>query len=121
MADLQDIKVDTPSNSNLAKIINAVGSIKLNTNNIIQSLHSIMEAVETLDKSLKGSDKKTLAIEAINWIVDHQNELSSEDKQVLKAIVNQVAPQTIDVIIKVSNGLSQLVSESTSKCCLKCF
>lgn len=121
MANLQDIKIDTPSNSNLEKIINSVGSIKLNQNNIIQSLHSIMEVVETLDKSLKGTDKKTLAIDSINWIIDHQLELSSEDKQILKAIINQVAPQTIDIIIKVSNGLSQLVSEETSKCCLKCF
>lgn len=121
IANLQDIKIDTPANSNIEKIINSVGSIKLNHNNIIQNLHSIMEVVETLDKSLKGTDKKNLAIDSIKWIIDHQPELSSEDKQILKEIVDQIAPQTIDIIIKVSNGLSQLVSEETSKCCIKCF
>ncbi len=117
--EMQDIKIDTPTNTNLSKIINSIGSLKLNSNNIIQSLHSIMEVVETVDKSLKGSDKKSLALEALHWIVDHQEDLSQEDKITLKAVINQIAPQAIDIIIKVSNGLSQLVSESTSRCCFK--
>jgi len=117
MAEIQEIKTDIPLNSNLEKIINQVGSIKVNENNIVHSLHSVMESVENVDKYLKGSDKKLLAIEAINWIVDHQSSLSSEEKQVIKDIINMVAPQTIDIIIKVSNGISNLVSKS----CLKCF
>jgi hypothetical protein len=117
---MEDVKIDIPANPNLSKILNSVGSIKINSNNIMQSLHSIMESVENVDNSLKGSDKKSLAIEVINCIVDKQDGLSNEDKQILKAIINQIASQTIDVIIKVSNGISQLVYESTSKCS-SCF
>lgn len=117
--EMQDIKIDTPNNTNLAKIIRSIGSLKINSNNIVQSLHSIMEVVENVDKSLKGSDKKSLALEVLHWIVDNQTDLTQEDKVSLKSIINQIAPQAIDIIIKVSNGLSQLVSESTSSCCFK--
>ena len=37
-----------------------------------------------------------MAIEVINCIVDKQDGLSNEDKQILKAIINQIASQTID-------------------------
>lgn len=101
---------------NVTKIIESIGNIKINKNNIIETLHTIMQAVETVDKTLRGSDKKTIALDALNFIVDNQSELSDEEKFILKTIIVQVAPQAIDIIIKVSNGLSDLVTKSVSKC-----
>lgn len=112
---MEDIKIDVPQNKNLSKVINTIGEIKINSNNIIQSLHSIMEAVENVDKTLKGADKKNLAIEVINCLIDKHSDISEDDKILLKIMVSQVVPQTIDVIVKVGNGLSELVL-STSKC-----
>lgn len=103
-------------NDNVKKIVESIGKIKLNRNNIIETLHTVMQAVETVDKTLRGSDKKTLALETLNFIVDNQYELSEEEKFVLKTLIVQVAPQAIDIIIKVSNGLSDLVTKSVSKC-----
>jgi hypothetical protein len=114
--EMNDIKLENKEDKILIKVINDVGSIQLNSNNIVQSLHSIMESVENVDKSLKGSDKKDLALKTINWLVDHQSNLLDEEKKILKVIIEQVVPETINVIIKVSNGLSNLVNKTVSKC-----
>jgi hypothetical protein len=106
-------------NKKISKVLDSVGKIKINKNNIIETLHTVMQAVETLNEVLTGSDKKSLALESLNFIVDSQPDLTDEDKFILKTLVSQVAPQAIDIIIKVSNGLSDLVSKSVSKC--QCF
>lgn len=103
-------------NDNVKKIVESIGKIKLNRNNIIETLHTVMQSVETVDKTLRGSDKKTLALDTLNFIVDNQDELSDEEKFVLKTLIVQVVPQAVDIIIKVSNGLSDLVTKSVSKC-----
>jgi hypothetical protein len=105
---------------NVLKVVNMVGEMKLNQNNIIQNLHSVMESVEIVDKTIKGSDKKILALEVLDVIIDNNSELSIEDKVLLKALVKQIAPQAIEVIIKVGNGLSHLVSKVSSNLCW-CF
>jgi hypothetical protein len=106
-------------NKKISKVLDSVGKIKINKNNIIETLHTIMQTVETLNEVLTGSDKKSLALESLNFIADSQTDLTNDDKFVLKELISQVAPQAIDIIIKVSNGLSDLVSKSSSKC--QCF
>ena len=110
---MQDIKLDI-QDTNFSKLIQKVGSIKLDQNNIIPSLHSIMESVEVIDKTLKGSTKKDLAIKAIKWIVNNQVNLLEADKLLLITLIEQVIPATIDVIIDVSNGISNLVKTKCS-------
>lgn len=105
-----------PNPNNITKIIQSIGQIKINKNNIIETLHTVMEAVENIDKTLTGTDKKTLALETLNFIVDNNSELSEEDKFIVKTIIVQIAPQAIDIIIKVSNGISDLVLKSSQKC-----
>ena len=105
-----------PLPNNVTKIFESIGNIKINKNNIIETLHTIMQSVENIDKTLTGSDKKTLDLDTLNFIVDSQNELSDEEKFLLKTLIVQVAPQAIDIIIKVSNGISNLVTKSVSKC-----
>lgn len=114
-----ELKNVSQKNKNISKVIESVGKIKINKNNIIETLHTVMQAVETLEEVLTGSDKKSLALESLNFIVDSHSDLTDEDKFVLKTLISQVAPQAIDIIIKVSNGLSDLVSKSVSKC--PCF
>jgi hypothetical protein len=109
----------TQKNSNIPKILDSIGKIKINKNNIIETLHTVMQAVETLEEGLTGSDKKSLALDVLSYIVDFQVEITDEDKFLLKTIISQIAPQAIDIIIKVSNGISDLVSKSISKC--PCF
>lgn len=105
-----------PNANNITKIIQSIGEIKINKNNIIETLHTVMEAVENIDKTLKGTDKKTLALETLNFIVDNNSELSEEDKFIVKTIILQIVPQAIDIIIKVSNGLSDLALKTSQKC-----
>jgi basic membrane lipoprotein Med (substrate-binding protein (PBP1-ABC) superfamily) len=106
---MQNIK-----NKPLEAILIQLKSVKLTTHNIIEILHNIMEIVENLDKTLNGADKKQLALDAIKYILNHQD-LSENDKILLGSIIDQVAPHTIDIIINVSNGVSNLVK--TSSCC----
>jgi hypothetical protein len=101
---------------NFSKLLKKVCEIKLDKNNIIPTLHTIMEAVEVIDKTLSGSNKKDLAIKALKWIVHNQNSLLEVDKILLYTLIEQVIPTTIDVIINVSNGVSNLVK---TKC--PCF
>jgi hypothetical protein len=114
---MQDIKLDIKDQDpNFSKLIEKIGSIKLEQNNIIQTLHSIMESVEILDKNIKGSSKKDLAIKSIKWLANNQVNLLDVDKLLLNTLIDQIVPATIDVIIDISNGLSNLVK---TKC--PCF
>ena len=113
---MQDIKLDDTEDPTFSKLIQKVGLIKLDQNNIITTLHSIMESVEVIDKNLNGSAKKNLAIKAIKWIADSQLNLLESDKLLLISIIEKVIPETINVIIDVSNGISNLVK---TKC--PCF
>jgi hypothetical protein len=88
---------------------------KLNKTNIIEVLHFVMETVEVLSKTsnVKGEEKKNLAIESLNFIVDKQD-LKEEEKFELKALINVLAPTAIDTIISIGNGISNLVKKN---CC----
>ena len=74
-----------------------------------------MEAVEVVDKTLKGSSKKDLVIKVIKWLVNQKN-LSDSENLLLNTLIDQIVPPAIDLIIDVSNGLSNLVK---TKC--PCF
>jgi len=114
-----DIKLEiknSPSENdqNFLKLIKKIEAIKLDRNNIIPTLHTIMEAVEVIDKTLKGSTKKDLAIKAIKWLTNAQINLLEADKLLLNMLIDQVVPPTIDIIVDVSNGISNLVKTKCS-------
>jgi hypothetical protein len=73
-----------------------------------------METVEVIDKNLKGPSKKDLAIKTIKWLCDIQINLSLDEKLILNTLIDQIVPPAIDVIIDVSNGLSNLVKTKCS-------
>jgi hypothetical protein len=81
--------------------------------NMIQVLHFIMETVENLSKTsnIKGEEKKNLAIASLNFMADKQN-LKEEEKFELKALINVLAPSSIDTIISIGNGVSNLVKKN---------
>ena len=72
-----------------------------------------METVESVSKisNLKGEEKKNLAIESLNFIVDKQD-LKEEEKFELKALINVLAPSAIETIISIGNGVSSLVKKN---------
>lgn len=82
----------------------------LNKTNVIQVLHSVMEAVETVS-NLSGQEKKEIAINSMNYIVDKQD-IKEEEKFELKALINVLAPTAIDTIVSVGKGVSNLVKKS---------
>jgi len=88
---------------------------KIEKTNIIEVLHFVMETVEILSKTsnIKGDEKKNLAIESLNFIVDKQD-IKEEEKFELKALINVLAPTAIDTIISIGNGVSNLVKKN---CC----
>lgn len=123
-----DIKLEVQNSSqnsieeqdkNLQKLVQKIGSIKLEQSNVIQTLHTIMETVEIIDKNLKGSNKKDLVLKGIKWLANNQL-LSETDKLILNSVIDQVVPPAIDLIIDVSKGVSNLV-QKTGSSCLKCF
>lgn len=85
----------------------------LDKTNVIQVLHFIMEIVENLSKTshIKGPEKKNLVLESLNFIVDKQ-ELKEEEKFELKALINVLAPSSIDTIVSIGNGVSNLVKKN---------
>lgn len=107
---MQDVK-----NKNLDNIVSQLKSIKLTTLNVIETLHSIMELVEGIDKTIKGTDKKQLAIDTLKYILNHQSDLSENNKLLISNIIDEIVPQTIDIMINISNGISTLVKSSS--CC----
>ena len=73
--------------------------------NIISIVHSVMEAIETVDmaKELKGQQKKDLAIDCLNWFVDQQEDLVGEDKAIIHESIELIAPDAIDVMAVVDS------------------
>jgi hypothetical protein len=108
---MEDIKLEL----NLDKIIPQLNDIKLDSKNIIETLHKVMEIVEKIDNTLKGINKKNLVMNCIKHLIEKRNDLSEKEKELLNSSVETIVPQAIDVIVAVSNGISILVKKSS--CC----
>ena len=108
---MEDIKLEL----NLDKIIPQLNDIKLDSKNIIETLHKVMEIVEKIDNTLKGINKKNLVMNCIKNLIEKRNDLSEKEKELLNSSVELMVPQAIDVIVAVSNGISILVKKSS--CC----
>lgn len=122
---LEDVK------SSLANVLTVCGKAlqkgsAVDNKNIIVIMHSVMESIESLTKtekafhSLTGSQKKQLCIDCLHWLVNNQIDMSDEEKVILNVMVNQIAPTAIDVIIGVSNGVSDLVLNVADQVCKPC-
>lgn len=111
--------VEKPFVSSLATILTVCGKalqkdVHIKSDNLIVILHSIMEAIESLKlvktlPALSSEQKKQLCIDCLKWLVNHQEDLSSNEKAALLILVESIAPNAIDIIISVSNGASELV------------
>jgi hypothetical protein len=102
----------------LKKLVPSITSMVENKSpssaDIINLLTSVMQMVETYP-SLKGSEKKQLAIDIINEILD--THIKDETLRAsLKLVVTSTVPTVVDVIIKASKGLLEL----NKKCCPNC-
>jgi len=110
---------EKPFVSSLATILTVCGKalqkdIHVTSDNLIVILHSIMEAIESLKlvktlPALSSGQKKQLCIDCLKWLVNHQSDLSDNEKAALLILVESIAPNAIDIIISVSNGASELV------------
>jgi len=92
-------------------------------NNIILIAHNVMESIESLKtlhimQNIKGEQKKQLAIDCLHWMVNNNDELSSDKKMLINILIDTVVPNTIDTLIAISNGKSELVSAVVNKCCI---
>ena len=127
-------KKDEKYKSSLSTILKICGKAlekhtTIHRENIILIVHSVMESIETLKNlkaigDLKGEEKKQLCVDCLHWIIDHQDNLQIEERAALHLLVDSIAPMAIDVIISVSNGLSDLVVPSYKKlsdCFSKCL
>lgn len=92
-------------------------------NNIILIAHNVMESIESLKtlhimQNIKGEQKKQLAIDCLHWMVNNNDELSSDKKVLINILIDAVVPNTIDTLIAISNGKSELVTAVVNKCCI---
>lgn len=116
---IAEVVVEKPFVSSLATILTVCGKalqkdVHIKSDNLIVILHSIMEAIESLKlvktlPALSSQQKKQLCIDCLKWLVNHQEDLSSNEKAALLILVESIAPNAIDIIISVSNGASELV------------
>jgi hypothetical protein len=92
-------------------------------NNIILIAHNVMESIESLKTlhvmhDITGDQKKQLAIDCLHWMVNNHDELSANEKLVINVLITTVVPNTIDTLIAISNGESELVATVGHKCCI---
>jgi hypothetical protein len=92
-------------------------------NNIILIAHNVMESIESLKTlhimhDITGEQKKQLAIDCLHWMVNNHDELSANEKLVINMLITTVVPNTIDTLISISNGESELVATVGHKCCV---
>ena len=90
------------------------GNMSISPNNIVSVIHSVMEAIESLKtlamlKGISGKQKKQLALDCLHWLINNHTDVPDEEKALLNKMVDSMAPAAIDVIISVSNGISDLV------------
>jgi hypothetical protein len=82
-----------------------------------------MESIESLKtlhimQNITSEQKKQLAIDCLHWMVNNHDELSSSEKLIINALITTIVPNTIDTLIAISNGKSELVSAVANKCCV---
>lgn len=86
------------------------GQQKVSAVTILVVLQHILTAINKLTK-LSVEDKKELALESIQWLIDNQKDLSDDEKSTLDLLAVTVFPQAID-----------LLAEETALCMsLSCF
>ena len=91
--------------------------------NIILIAHNVMESIESLKtlhimQNIKGAQKKQLAIDCLHWMVNNHDGLCSNQKALINLLIDTVVPNTIDTLVAISNGQSELVSAVVNKCCI---
>ena len=90
--------------------------------NIILIAHNVMESIESLKtlqvmKNMTSDQKKQLAIDCLHWMVNNNDELSLDEKEAVNLLIDTVVPNTIDTMIAISNGISELGGKCKS-CCI---
>jgi hypothetical protein len=90
--------------------------------NIIVILHAVMESIETLHRVkalnvLTGEQKKQLCVDCMKWIVNNQPDFADDERARLIIAIDKVVPNTIDMIVGISNGDSDLVLSLTDSMC----
>lgn len=88
--------------------------------NILLVAHDVMESIESLKtlqimENITSDQKKQLAVDCLHWLVNNHDDLSPDDKEAVNLLIDTVVPNTIDIMIAVSNGESELVT-AVSKC-----
>lgn len=99
------------------KAIGVLNGSVVKKDNIMSVLKAVMEAVETVQLTEK-SDKKTLAIDCLHWIVNNQSSMGDVDRAFLNNFIELTAGAAIDMIIAASKGLTEL--NKNGSCCW-CF
>ena len=92
-----------------------LGDQPFTKSNIISTLHTIMEVVETVQLAA-GVNKKQLALDCVHWLINQQANLLDADKAFLINIVDFAAPAAIDVMVSISKGPTALNAKVKSCC-----
>jgi len=93
---------------------------KLNASNLTVILVNLMKIVERYPK-LTGSQKKEVILDAINMLIDDQND-NVEDTEILKLLVKMTLPNLIDTLVSIDRKqltikLKRLTGYIFSSCC----
>ena len=119
VAAVETVVVASLYQSPLSTILTICGKalqcgVSISSSNIVSVIHSVMESIESLKtltalQGITGLQKKQLALDCLHWLVNNHTDVPDIEKSALNALIDSVAPAAIDVIINVSNGLSDLV------------
>tara|TARA_B100000575_G_C23143220_1_gene666034 strand:+ start:5104 stop:5616 length:513 start_codon:yes stop_codon:yes gene_type:complete len=89
----------------------------INTSNIVQLLIIGMESVESITY-MSGLERKNLVTHVIKKIIKEESNIDRSKKELLIDMLEEIIPNTIDIIINTSRGKYSLNRKPTKKCCL---
>ena len=97
------------------KALDTFGSDKHITSvTILILLQHIIMAINTLTK-LNVEEKKDLALVCIQWLIDHQKDLTEDEKNILDLLALNAFPQVVDLLAEGGSSL-----KACFKSCFSC-
>jgi hypothetical protein len=113
----RSLTVKPPKNISLVlsvcgEALKTYGDQQVSAVKILVLLQHILIAVNKLTK-LSEEDQKQLALDSIHWLIDHQKNLSDEEKNMLDLLSDTVFPQAIDILSTSESGCFSCFSKKS--------
>lgn len=83
--------------------LKSFGELVISASNILLLLQKIITAAKALS-NLNGDDLKQICLDSIHWLIEHQTNLSDDDKNSLDVLSENAFSQAFDLIMDMEAG-----------------